>query len=246
MPRFFVDQSAISDGRVTLGGADAHHISYALRMAVGEEITVSDSEGQSYLCRLCALDGETVFAEIVAPLSGNGEPPIEIHLFQAYPKSDKLEFIIQKAVELGVSAITPFESERCIKRPKAEKVEKNLERQSRIAEEAAKQCGRGRVPSIFAPISFDGMLERAAEYPLVLFCHPGEGTVSLKETLSSHKDIRRIAVIVGSEGGFSESEFLRAKEAGFVPTGLGPRVLRCETAPLFLLSAICYAVELSL
>ena len=244
MPRFFLKTPADVGDTIELLGDDAHHISYSLRMAVGEEITVTDGGGNGFLCRLSSLDGTRVTATVVSPLASTGESPVEIHLFQAYPKSDKLEFIIQKAVELGASAITPFESERCIKRPKADKVAHILERQEKIAAEAAKQCGRGILPKVNAPISFDDMLSLAAEYPLALFCHPAEETVSLRQTLASHPSAARIAIVVGSEGGFSEREFERAKSTGLIPTSLGTRVLRCETAPLFLLSAISYEYEM--
>ena len=244
MPRFFIKESVNPDRPVILSGDDAHHISYSLRMAVGDEISVIDGEGHGYLCTLSSLDGTCVTANVLSPLDGTGESPVEVHLFQAYPKSDKLEFIIQKAVELGVSEITPFESERCVKRPQADKVQRNLERQQRIADEAAKQCQRGALPKVNAPISFAQMLDAAEKYPLALFCHPAEGTVSLRETLEGRKGVHRIAIIVGSEGGFSQEEFAKAKERGLVPTGLGTRILRCETAPLFLLSAISYAYEM--
>ena len=244
MPRFFIKSTAAIGETVELSGDDAHHISYSLRMAVGEEITVTDVNGCGYLCVLSALDGTRVTATVLSPLEYSGESPVEVHLFQAYPKSDKLEFIIQKAVELGVSEITPFESERCIKRPKADRIEHILQRQEKIAAEAAKQCGRGMLPKVNAPISFEGMLTAAAEYPLALFCHPSEKTVSLRKILSSHKDVKRIAVVVGSEGGFSETEFERAIAGGMIPTSLGTRVLRCETAPLLLRSAISYEYEL--
>ena len=147
-------------------------------------------------------------------------------------------------MELGASAIVPFESERCIKRPKADKIAHILERQRRIAEEAAKQSGRAILPTVCAPLSFEGMLSAAKDYPLALFCHPSEDCRSLAMTLAEHPDVRRIAIIVGSEGGFSEGEVARARECGLIPTSLGARVLRCETAPLFLLSAISYAYEL--
>ena len=244
MPRFFVQGSAITETEITLSGENAHHISYALRMAVGDEITVSDGAGSIYLCRITSMDGSVVVADILSKGSDSAESPIEITLFQAYPKSDKLEFIIQKAVELGVSAVVPFESERCIKRPKADKVAHILERQKRIAEEAAKQSGRSVLPTVHAPISFDGMLAAAKEFPLALFCHPSEGCRSLAAIFAAHPDVHRIAIVVGSEGGFSEEEVARAEAEGLIPTSLGPRVLRCETAPMYLLSAISYAYEL--
>ena len=246
MPRFFVSPAAFTENTVRLSGEDAHHISYSLRMAVGDEITVANGEGGVYLCRISAMDGVSVLADIVAPVTQRGESPVEIHLFQAYPKADKLEFIIQKAVELGVSAITPFESERCIKRPRAEKVAHILERQQKIAAEAAKQCGRATLPTVHAPLSFSAMLKAAADYPLVLFAHPDSEAQPLRRVLASYPALSRVALVVGSEGGFSPDEVQAAKDAGFVVASLGERILRCETAPLFLLSTLAYKYELPL
>ena len=244
MPKFFVPKEQIEEKEVTLLGADAHHISYSLRMAVGDALSVMDGTGALLDCRIIQMDGERVRAEILSRDVANTESPVAIHLYQAYPKSDKLEFIIQKAVELGVSTVTPFESERCIKRPKAEKVEKQTERQQRIATEAAKQCGRATLPRIHAPISFSAMLEEAARASLVLFCYEGEGTCSVKEICLRHPMPDSVAVIVGCEGGFSLAEAEAARAAGFCMTGLGKRILRCETAPLYALCALSYAYEL--
>lgn len=244
MPRFFVPDSGFSENSVTILGTDAHHISYALRMAAGEEITVCDMQGRTHRCVLETLDGETVKAKILETLASDTESPVKLHLFQAYPKSDKLEFIVQKAVELGACEITPFESERCIKRPKADKVAHIAERQNKIAAEAAKQCGRSVLPHVNEPISFAQMLARASAFPLCLFCYEGDGTRSLREICALHPDVREIALVVGSEGGFSADEARAAKEAGLCMTGLGKRILRCETAPLYALSAISCLYEL--
>lgn len=244
MPRFFVPDSGFSEKTVTISGSDAHHISFALRMAAGETVTVCDMKGNTHLCRLDALDGETVTATILETLPSENESPLRIHLFQAYPKADKLEFIIQKAVELGVSEITPFESERCIKRPKADKIAHIAERQNKIAAEAAKQCGRSLLPRVGTPLRFEEMLSEAGKYPLCLFCYEGDGTRSLKEICQEHPHIREVALVVGSEGGFSAKEAEAAEKEGFAMTGLGKRILRCETAPLFALSALCCFYEL--
>ncbi|MBO5754950.1 MAG: 16S rRNA (uracil(1498)-N(3))-methyltransferase [Clostridia bacterium] len=244
MPRFFLSTPMAVGDTVTLTGDDAKHISFSLRMAAGEEVTLLDGDGHVYRARLTALDGTAVKAEILCPLSAEAESPVRIHLFQAYPKSDKLETIIQKAVELGVSAVTPFESERCIKRPKADKVAHVTERHNRIAKEAAGQSGRDRLPTVHAPISFSEMLKKAAAFPLCLFCYEGGGTHSLKEICAAHPDTREIAVVVGSEGGFSEREAEAAAAAGLAMTGLGKRILRCETAPLYALSALSFFYEL--
>lgn len=243
MPRFFTD-AAPKDGRFLLTGDDAHHISYSLRMAVGDEITVCDASAREYLCRLTAMDGQTVTASVIEETDTGTESPVEIRLFQGYPKADKMEFIIQKAVELGASVITPFESERCVKRPKAEKQAHIAERQNKIAEEAAKQCGRRRVPRVDGVISFADALAQVKEYPLALFCYEGAGTEDVKKICGEFPEVRKIAVFVGCEGGFSPAEAEAARAAGCRLTGLGPRILRCETAPLFALSALCCLYEM--
>lgn len=244
MPRFFLSRPMSVGETVTVTGDDAHHISYSLRMAVGEEVTLLDGEGGAFRARLSALDGESVQAEITERLAATAESPLRIHLYQGYPKSDKLEFIVQKAVELGACAITPFESEHCVKRPKAEKIAHITERQNRIATEAAKQCGRDLLPTVHPCISFDEMIKEAAAFPLCLFCYEGEGTASLKEICLSHPHAREVAVVVGSEGGFSPREAEAARAAGLSMTGLGARILRCETAPVYALSALSFFYEL--
>jgi 16S rRNA (uracil1498-N3)-methyltransferase len=244
MPRFFLSAPITVGDAVTLTGDDAKHISYSLRMAVGEELTLLDGEGGVFRARLSALDGTSVEAEVLEALPAKAESPVRIHLYQAYPKSDKLETIIQKAVELGASAVTPFESERCVKRPKADKVAHVTERHNRIAREAAGQSGRDRLPTVHTPISFDEMIKEASRFPLCLFCYEGEGTLSIKEICTSHPNAREIAVVVGSEGGFSVKESEAARASGLAMTGLGNRILRCETAPLYALSALSFFYEL--
>ena len=244
MPRFFVEPEAICEGHATVTGGDAYHIARSLRMAVGDEITLADGSGKEYICRLTKIRDEECCAEILTEQASTCESPAEITLYMAYPKSDKLELIIQKAVELGAARIVPFESSRCIKRPKAEKIEKQTARLARIAEEAAKQCGRARLPIVEEPISFKKMLDEAKSAELSLFCYEGKGTKSLRNVLSTDSVPSAISVIVGSEGGFSPDEAEAAREAGLTPVNLGPRILRCETAPMYALSAISYQLEL--
>ena len=244
MPRFFVEPEAICEGHATVAGGDAYHIARSLRMAVGDEITLADGSGKEYLCRLTKIRDEECTAEVISEQISHSESPAEITLYMAYPKSDKLELIIQKSIELGAARIVPFESSRCIKRPKAEKIEKQTARLQRIAEEAAKQCGRARLPIVREPISFKKMLEEAATAELSLFCYEGGGTRSLKEVLGTDTAPSSISVIVGSEGGFSPEEAEAAVAAKLTPVNLGPRILRCETAPMYALSAISYQLEL--
>lgn len=254
MPRFFIHSSDMDGDMITLRGDDAHHVAYSLRMAAGEHVTAC-CDGSAYDCVLEAFSSDKSAPWVTARICGvtpvDTEPPYEAVLYQALPKGDKLDTIIQKAVECGVSAVIPFESSRCIARAKAEAETRKTERRQRIAAEAAKQCGRGRIPTVLPTLSFDAMLEDAVRADLVLFCYEAEGTKPLRALLSDRLPVipsegprPRIAVVVGSEGGFSAEEALRAAEKGCLLTGLGRRILRCETAPAFVLGCLSYQYEL--
>ena len=244
MPRFFVPSDNFSDSEVRVTGEDAFHIARALRMAVGDAITVCDMHGSEYSCKITKIRDNECVCDILSVSEGKTESPVYISLYMAYPKGDKLEVVTQKAVELGASEIIPFESSRCVKKPKPEKAEKENARLVRIAEEAAKQCGRSRLVKISPALSYSEMLTEAKKSDAVLFCYEGDGARSLKEVLSSLNNIKSLAVIVGSEGGFSLDEADKAKESGAHVVNLGPRILRCETAPSYVLSAISYFFEL--
>lgn len=244
MPRFFVPSVNFSDEGVRILGDDARHIARSLRMAEGDTVTVCDMHGNEHECRLTRIRDEECVLEILSSKKGESEPPVKITLFMAYPKADKLEYIVQKAVELGASEIIPFESERCIKRPAPEKAEKNTQRLQRIAAEAAKQCGRSVLPTVYAPITYGEVLRRGMEAELPIFCYEGDGTSSLKAILETSPSAKTVSVVVGSEGGFSCKEAGAAKDAGFAMANLGARILRCETAPSFALSSIVYFFEL--
>lgn len=250
MPRFFLQAHNISEGYVTVTGDDAIHISRSLRMRVGEHITVCDMQKTEYECEICEFTSDTVKAKVISSKPSDTEPPYSITVYQALPKSDKLDVIIQKSVESGASRIVPFESERTVVRidDDMRKEEKKLERRRRIALEAAKQCGRGSIPEVTLPVKFSEMLKSAAESELCLFFYEGDGTVPLKDLLSELYPKgtlpRSISIIIGSEGGFSLSEVEAAKDAGCQLCGLGRRILRCETAPGFALACLCFYFEL--
>ena len=246
MPRFFITRDAVDTaaGTLTLRGADAHHIARALRLAVGDTVTVCDDGGTVYDCRLTRISDDEVTAEILAESEESAESPLLIRLFMAYPKGDKFETVLQKAVELGAARITPFESERCVKRPPLEKQARLAERHAKIAEAAAKQCGRSVIPTVDTPLPFADALRVAASTDLPLFCYEGAGTQSLRAVLERRPDARTVSVIIGAEGGFSPEEAQAATDAGCIAVGLGKRILRCETAPAYVLSALSYAYEL--
>ena len=244
MPRFFVPSANFSENTVKIVGDDARHIARSLRMAEGDIVTVCDMHGSEHECRLTRIRDEECTLQIISSKRGESEPPVKITLFMAYPKADKLEYIVQKAVELGASEIIPFESERCIKRPAPEKAEKNTARLQRIASEAAKQCGRSVLPTVGTPTSFSEVLKRGTNADLAIFCYEGDGTKSLKSILEDSENIKTVSVVVGCEGGFSAKEASMANDAGFSMANLGKRILRCETAPSFALSSLIYHFEL--
>ena len=253
MPRFFVDPSDVREGVVTLSGENARHVSYSLRLAPGDKIRVCDQQ-TAYLCEMLSFDGETATARILSSAPVDTEPPFVARLFQALPKGDKLDTVIQKAVECGVTEITPFESSRCIVRAKPEAEARKTERRARIAEEAAKQCGRGIIPTVHPTVSFSEAVASAATTDLVLFCYEGADTLALPSIIEQARPALsaveakgrtpEIALIIGSEGGFSPEEATVAKNAGFAMTGLGKRILRTETASGFVLACLIYALEL--
>ena len=251
MPRFFVRKDQISENTVTLMGDDAHHVSRSLRMAAGEHITVCDMQGFEYACELTDFLSDCVRARVLSVEKSDTEPPYFACVYQALPKGDKLDAVIQKAVECGACEIVTFESERCITRVKDQSEEKKLERRRKIAQEAAKQCGRGVLPVVQPTMRFREAVERASRADIPLFCYEGDGTTPLPQIL---KELRRelpegqtpsVSIVIGSEGGFSIAEAEWAISQGMKPVGLGKRILRTETAASFVLSCLVYEFELS-
>lgn len=253
MPRFFVDPSAVTGDEIILTGDNAHHAAYSLRLAPGDKIKVCDQQ-TAYLCEMVSFDSETATAHILFSAPIDTEPPFVARLYQALPKGDKLDTVIQKAVECGVTEVIPFESSRCIVRAKPEAEARKTERRCRIAEEAAKQCGRGIIPLVKPTITYSEALEAARAADLILFCYEGQDVTPLPAVIERAKNILdaaeqsgrkpEIAIFVGSEGGFSPEEANAAREAGVAMTGLGKRILRTETASGFVLSCLIYALEL--
>lgn len=246
MPRFFIRQNQIEDIEneriVSITGDDAHHISRALRMAAGETIEVCDMQKNLYTCELFSFEDTFVKARILSQVQSDTEPPHFIRLYQALAKGDKMETIIQKSIECGACEIVPFSSERCVVKLDKKDEKKKRERWQKIAESAAKQSGRGIIPEIKSVLTFKELLEKING--TVLFCYEGENTVTIKEALQKSKIQGDVSVIIGSEGGFSQKEAALLREKGAISVGLGKRILRCETAPTFALSCICYELEL--
>ena len=249
MPRFFVSAEQIDGEKIYIFGDDAFHISRALRMAAGESITVCDEGGVEYDCILEDFLPDRVGARITSSKASETEPPFLAHIYQGLPKGDKLETVIQKSVECGAASITTFESDFCIAKAKPDGEKNKLERRNRIAAEAAKQSGRSILPRVGATVSFGKMLDEAEKCDIRLFCYEAEGTLpigkQLKAALAKVEGRPSIAIIVGPEGGFSKTEYEKARERGFLMCGLGKRILRTETAATFALSCLVYETELS-
>ncbi len=245
MPRFFLPRARCEETFpvLTITDSDAHHIGFSLRMAVGDALTVSDGEGTDHLCVIESISQSEVRLRCEGSVPTASEPPYLCTLYQAMPKGDKADEIVQKAVELGCTNIVFFLSDFCVSRPDAHKWAHKMARLQRIALEAAKQCGRGRLPTVCELLSFDGMCAQLASYPLTLFCSEHEKSRTLASALPENAP-DRLAVIVGSEGGFSAKEAKTIEEKGGTPVSLGVRILRCETAPLYALSALSARYEL--
>lgn len=243
MPRFFITADCIDGDKILISGDDAYHIARSLRMAVGDALTVCDGNGIEYDCELTRIRDQECECRIRASAHSKSEPPAYISLYMAYPKGDKLETVVQKAVELGASEIIPFESSRCIKKPKADKVDKQTARLDRIAREAAKQCGRAKLPCVMPPLSYTAMLDRACTADIALFCYEDESATTIRSAIEG-KSFSTISIIIGAEGGFSAEEAAQACKRGCTSVTLGPRILRCETAPAYALAAISYEIEL--
>ena len=244
MPRFFIKSPPDPDGIICIDGDDARHIALSLRCAVGEKITAL-FDGVVYDCELETIKPDRVTARVCGSAQDTAEMACRVTLFVANPKAGKLDLIVQKATELGVAKIVPFQSERCVSRPDPGSAEKRRRRLEKIALEAAKQCGRGVVPEIGDTVDFRCAVKMAAESDIGIIAYEKENAKTLRDVIAGKLGGGvTVAVMTGSEGGFSPAEAEAAASAGVVPCGLGGRILRCETAPLYVLAAISYESEL--
>lgn len=226
MPRFFSDTVDESGGIIT--GEDARHIALSLRMKTGEEITLC-KKGVDYECVLEEITPESVSCRVTRAFPSEAEANIELHLFQAVPKGEKAEMIIQKAVEMGVYDITFVLTSRCISRPDEKSFSKKLKRYNKIALEAAKQSGRGIVPQVYGILSLRQAIDKLCECDTAIWCYEKGGKPFSETELKPNSEI---GLLIGSEGGFSEDEAEQISASGIKPITLGKRILRCETAPL--------------
>ena len=244
MHRFFVEPSQIGEKEIVITGPDVNHIRNVLRMRAGEELLAADGQGSEYRCILRELQDSEIRAEICRKLSGSAELPSRITLFQGLPKSDKMDLIIQKCVELGVFRIVPVTTKRTVVKLDAKKEESRRKRWTAVSESAAKQSGRGIIPEISGVRGFKEAVEEAGELDICLIPYEkAEDMGRTREILSGIPAGASIGVFIGPEGGFEEEEVREAMEAGARPITLGRRILRTETAGMAVLAMLGYLLE---
>ena len=239
MARFFVDARELDGDEIILTGENAQHAK-VLRLKAGEEVLVCNGEGVELRCEVVDfVPGEVRLSVKERSVSG-AEAAVQVSVYIAFSKGDKLEHVIQKATELGAFEIVAFPSARCVSRPDEKSLKKKLERWQKIAASAAEQSGRGRIPGVVVLGSFSSALERAAKADKALMFYENEHATTLRIALESGS-YRTVSLLTGPEGGLEEKEVEQAKAAGLQICTLGRRILRCETAPLCALSAVMYA-----
>ena len=239
MPKFFISPNDIRENEISLTGEDVRHIRKVLRHREGDALTLSDGCGTDFDAVITAISPEKVRLRITSSHPSDSEMRVSVTLFQCIPKSGKMDFVVQKCTELGVSSIYPVASARVV--GKLESAQKKS-RYQKIALEAAKQCGRGVIPTVEAPISFQEATERFSEFDTVIMPYEGAKDGSLKEALKVGGT--QVAVLIGPEGGFAPEEVALAKEKGAKIVTLGKRILRTETAGCATLAMILYETEL--
>ena len=245
MSRFFVEPTDVYDKEIIVSQkSDVKHIKKVLRMKVGDSVEISDGQVWEYEGEILVIDDDQVVVKIMDKQKFAREPEIDITLFQGVPKSGKMELIIQKNVELGVKKFVPTFMDRTVVSG-IDKYKKKIERYNTIAMEAAKQCRRGIIPVVTDPVKFNSVLEELSEFDIVLFPYENENNFTIKDYLSNLKDKpKKIAIIVGPEGGFSDNEVNSLKEKNIYSVTLGNTILRTETAGMAAVAMTMYQLEL--
>lgn len=247
MPRFYVEDCSQAQERIAITGEDVNHIKNVLRLSVKDAITICDGAGKEYECTIAVIEKDRVLADIQDINQNAAELPCKITLFQGMPKSDKMELIIQKAVELGASEIVPVMMKRTVVKLEDKKKEKKRERYQAIAESAAKQSGRGVIPDVNAFLTFSEALQYAEDFDILLVPYESAKGISYAREMidvAAHlPEGSKIGIFIGPEGGFAKEEIDAATKAGAKIITLGNRILRTETAGLAVLSILMFQME---
>lgn len=242
MYKFFVEDNQIENNEIKIMNDDLKHISNVLRMRIGEEILITNKNtAETYKCSIKEINKNEAVCTIIEKEENDTEPSIKVDIFQGIPKSDKMETIIQKSVELGVSKIFPVSMKNCVAKIKDDI--KKQERWQKISEAAAKQSKRNIIPSIEKSVDMKYLCSKINEYDLVLVAYENEDKKTIKDILKNNK-VKKIAIVVGPEGGLTEKEVEELIKCGAKAVSLGKRILRTETAPIAMLSMIMYEYDL--
>ncbi|MGM9928621.1 MAG: 16S rRNA (uracil(1498)-N(3))-methyltransferase [Bacillus sp. (in: firmicutes)] len=248
MQRYFVPMEQLKENTVIIIGDDSRHIAKVLRMTPNEQIICVFPDGKTALVEITNITNEHVEGTVIEWLNEEKEMPVSITIASGLPKGDKLEYIVQKGTELGAFSFIPFIADRSIVKWDAKKASKKIERLQKIAKEAAEQSHRTLVPHIESPLTLRQIMEQAKDYDTLLIAYEEEAKQHEKSALSTAvsamKPGSKVLVVFGPEGGLTAAEVDSLQSVGFVACGLGPRILRTETAPLYVLAAVSYHLEL--
>lgn len=244
MHHFFVTPQQISGDKIRIEGGDVNHMKNVLRMKLHEKAEISDGESRTYLCEVEAYEEDVAILHILEEMEADTEPASKLYLFQGLPKSDKMELIVQKAVELGVYQVIPVAMKRSVARLDDKKAAKKADRWNSIAESAAKQAGRSRIPEVTMPLSYNEALKMAEELDVTLLPYELAGGMEVtREVIRQIKSGQSVGIFIGPEGGFEPEEVDAAVSMGAKVITLGRRILRTETAGLATLAVLMFELE---
>ena len=245
MHHFFVTPDQVDEQNIYIKGSDVNHMRNVLRMKTGGQVEVSDGNNLKYLCKIVDYETDRAVLKILERRTADTELLSKLYLFQGLPKSDKMELIVQKAVELGAYEIVPVATKRCVVKLDAKKAEKKVERWNSIAESAAKQAGRSIIPEVSEVMSYQAALRMVKELDVVLIPYElAEGMEETKAVIKAMKSGQSVGIFIGPEGGFEQEEVEEAVMQGAKPVTLGRRILRTETAGMAMLSILMFELEM--
>mgnify|MGYP004445971659 FL=1 len=245
MPKFFVRDDQINDNKVDIIGEDVNHISNVLRMKVGDEFQVCNSDTtENYNVEIKSFEKEKIICSIINKIKSEAESDINLKIFQGIPKSDKMELIIQKSTELGIKELIPVDMERCVSKISGKDEKKKIDRWQKISEVAAKQSGRDMIPKIHNVIKINDIVKVISDFDMIIVPYEKAEGYSFKDAIEEIKEYDKsninIGIVIGPEGGFEPSEIVQLREAGAKIVTLGKRILRTETVALAMSSVIMY------
>lgn len=244
MQKFFVKDEQIKDNKIEITGTDVNHIVNVLRMRKEDTVQVNNmTTSENYIAQIIEYSQEIIVCKIIEKIASKSETNIDIDLYQGLPKADKMELIIQKTTELGVKKIIPVSMERCVVKLDDKDAIKKIDRWQKISETAAKQSKRDIIPKIENVIKITNVYDKIKDYDLFIVAYEEEKQISLKNILKQNENAKKIAVLIGPEGGIDSKEIEKLKENGAKIVTLGNRILRTETAPITLISNIIYELD---